>query len=114
MTNAISSFAALSQETRLKALQLLIRHEPDGLPAGKIADMLNVPHNTMSSHLAILERAGWISSQRSGRSIIYAARLEQVRAIIWYLMSECCQGRPEVCMPFIMSSPCQKNPAENS
>ncbi|MGP4849484.1 winged helix-turn-helix domain-containing protein, partial [Marinobacter sp. 1Y8] len=48
ITNAITSFAALSQDTRLKAFKLLVSHEPEGLPAGEIARQLSVPHNTMS------------------------------------------------------------------
>lgn len=43
---AMASFAALSQPTRLAAFKLLVRHEPEGLPAGEIATLLDVPHNT--------------------------------------------------------------------
>ena len=55
---AILALAALAQGTRLDTYKLLVRHEPDGLPAGEIARQLVVPHNTMSSHLSILTRAG--------------------------------------------------------
>ena len=56
--NAILALAALAQSTRLDVFRLLVKHEPDGLPAGEIARELAVPHNTMSSHLGILSRAG--------------------------------------------------------
>ena len=58
---AIEAFSALSQPTRLEAFRLLVKQEPDGLPAGEIARRLDVPHNTMSTHLAILARAGLVS-----------------------------------------------------
>ena len=51
--NVILSLAALAQSTRLDVFRLLVRHAPDGLPAGDIARELAVPHNTMSSHLGI-------------------------------------------------------------
>ena len=73
---------ALAQPTRLAVFRLVVRHEPDGLAAGDIADALNVPHNTMSTHLSILARAGLVSSERRSCSIIYRADLGQLRAII--------------------------------
>lgn len=101
--NAIKSFAALSQKTRLKTLQLLVRHESEGLPAGDIARRLSVPHNTMSSHLAVLTRAGWISSQRQSRSIIYRANLNHMKKTLEFLVSDCCADHPMVCEPFTAS-----------
>ena len=100
MTDAVASFAALSQETRLEAFRLLVRHEPDGLAAGEIARQLSVPHNTMSAHLAVLLRAGWVSSRRQSRSIIYRANLAHMNDTVQFLVRECCAGHPEVGDPF--------------
>ena len=103
----VLAFAALSQPTRLDVFRLLIRREPDGLAAGEVARRLAVPHNTMSSHLGILSRAGLIASERRSRSIIYRAQLDAVRAIARYLIMDCCGGRPELCAPLIADlSPC--------
>jgi ArsR family transcriptional regulator, arsenate/arsenite/antimonite-responsive transcriptional repressor len=33
---AIQAFAALAQATRLDVFQLLVKHEPEGMPAGEI------------------------------------------------------------------------------
>ena len=63
-TDAIDVLVALGQPTRLDAFRLVMRHEPHGLPAGEIARLLEVPQNTMSTHLAVLTRAGLISSER--------------------------------------------------
>lgn len=100
---AIDRFAALAQETRLAAFRLLVRHEPDGLPAGEIARLLEVPHNTMSAHLAVLTRAGLAVSQRQSRSIIYRAHLAHVQDTVRFLVRDCCAGRPEVCEPLLDS-----------
>lgn len=104
---AISAFAALAQPTRLDVFRLLMEHEPDGLPAGEVARQMDVPHNTMSTHLAILTRAGLIEAERQSRSIIYRARLDAVRALAGFLVKDCCGGRPEICAPLIAElSPC--------
>ncbi len=97
MNNAIASFAALSQETRLKAFKLLVSQEPEGLPAGEIARQLSVPHNTMSAHLSVLARAGWVMSKRQSRQIIYRASLSHMEAVVQFLLQDCCAGHPELC-----------------
>ncbi len=104
---AITVFAALSQSTRLDAFRLIIKHEPEGLPAGEIARQLDVPQNTMSTHLAILTRAGLIEAERQSRSIVYRAVIDRVREIASFLVQDCCGGRPELCEPLIAEfTPC--------
>ena len=104
---AILALGALAQPTRLDAFRLLISSEPDGLPAGEVARALAVPHNTMSTHLAVLTRAGLIRAERRSQSIIYRARLERVRALTIYLLKDCCGGHPEICAPLIADlTPC--------
>lgn len=105
--NVILALAALAQSTRLDVFRLLMKHEPDGLPAGDIARELAVPHNTMSSHLGILSRAGLVRSERRSRSIIYCANLDQLREVVTFLLKDCCGGRPEVCAPLVEAlTPC--------
>ncbi|MGE0652197.1 MAG: ArsR/SmtB family transcription factor [Alphaproteobacteria bacterium] len=97
MEDAALSFQALAHETRLKAFRLIISAGRDGLPAGEIARLLEVPASTLSSHLAILERAGLIQSWRVQRSIFYAVEEEGVRDIVSFLTRNCCRGEPELC-----------------
>ena len=101
INNAITSFAALAQPTRMEAFRLLVRKEPAGLPAGEIARQLSVPHNTMSAHLSILARAGWVVSQRKSRTIIYRANLSHMKESVQFLLRDCCAGHPEVCRPLL-------------
>lgn len=96
-SDALESFAALSQDTRLATFRLLIKYEPDGLAAGEIARQLDVPHNTLSSHLSVLARAELVNARRDGRSIIYRANLERLQQVIQFLAVDCCAGHPERC-----------------
>lgn len=95
--HALSALAALGQPTRLEIFRLLMRKEPAGLAAGTIADTIGCPHNTLSTHLSILVRAGLIRGTRHGRSIIYRADVEGMRAFVRFLVTDCCEGRPELC-----------------
>jgi ArsR family transcriptional regulator len=105
--HALEVFAALSQSTRLDTFRLLMEHEPEGLAAGEIARRLEVPQNTMSSHLGILTRAGLIEPERHSRSIVYRAVVERVREIASFLVQDCCGGRPELCEPLVAEfTPC--------
>ena len=100
---AARTFGALSQKSRLEAFRLLVRCGSEGMSAGDIARSLGVPHNTMSSHLGILVNAGLLTSRRESRSIIYSIDFEGTRALLGFLMEDCCQGRPEVCAPLLDS-----------
>jgi ArsR family transcriptional regulator, arsenate/arsenite/antimonite-responsive transcriptional repressor len=101
MEPAIEALSALAQPTRLEAFRMLVRQEPEGLPAGEIARRLNVPQNTMSTHLGILSRAGLVSVERHSRSLIYRVELPAVRQLVLFLLRDCCNGQPELCGPLI-------------
>jgi protein-tyrosine-phosphatase/DNA-binding transcriptional ArsR family regulator len=94
---AAAAFAALSQETRLDVLRLLIAEGANGLPAGDLGLRLGIPASTLSFHLAALERAGLTQSTRQGRQIIHAARFHGLRQLLGFLTETCCGGRPELC-----------------
>ena len=100
---ATQALGALSQESRLKAFRMLVRSGSDGMAAGEIARALEIPHNTLSSHLAILVNAGLIQSRRESRSIIYSIDFDGTRALLSFLMEDCCQGNPDLCVPVVDS-----------
>lgn len=89
---AVSIFHALSQETRLRVFRLLVEAGPKGLPAGVLSDQLGTPQNTMSFHLNHLSKAGIVTSQRDGRSIIYYANFDLTRDVIEFLVKDCCRS----------------------
>lgn len=99
MIDALGKFGALSQETRLRAFRLLLTEGEDGLAAGEIARTLDAAPNTMSTHLAVLERCGLIMKERQGRSIRYRANLEGTTELVDFLVRDCCHGNPQICMP---------------
>ncbi len=92
-----AAFGALSQETRLELMRVLMAAGPTGLPAGELATRLGVPASTLSFHLAALERAGLTQWTRQGRQIVHAARVAGMRNILSFLTEACCSGRPELC-----------------
>jgi ArsR family transcriptional regulator, arsenate/arsenite/antimonite-responsive transcriptional repressor len=100
---AITAFAALAQESRLKVFRLLVRQGPSGMAAGDIARALGVPANTLSSHLAILTRAALVASRKEGRSVIYAMNVAGTRALLSFLV-DCCRAEPKVCGKLIESA----------
>ena len=103
ISTASRALGALSQESRLRAFRMLVKSGSEGIAAGKIADALEVPHNTMSTHLATLVNAGLLTSRRESRSIIYSIDFEGTRELLAFLMEDCCQGNPEVCLPVLES-----------
>ncbi len=91
------ALSALAHETRLAVFRLLIREGSGGLPAGEVAARLEVTPATLSFHLAQLERAGLLSSNRRSRQIVYRVDLGGTRQLLAFLTEDCCQGRPELC-----------------
>jgi DNA-binding transcriptional ArsR family regulator len=98
---AVASLSALAHPSRLAVFRLLVREGNGGLPAGAIAREIGALPNTLSNHLAILERAGLIGARREGRSLIYAADYDGMRDLLGFLVADCCGGRPEICGPLV-------------
>lgn len=106
LLEGLEALAALSQETRLEAFRLLVRHEPEGMPAGEMARRLDVPANTLSTHLGMLARAGLVTAERRGRIIQYRADLSRLRQLMLFLAKDCCGGHTELCDPLVAELTC--------
>lgn len=98
-SSAIDAFSALAQPTRLAIVKLLVRAGQEGVAAGDIAREVAAPPSTLSTHLAILSRAGLIKAQRESRSIIYSMDMDALGGLLVFVVEDCCQGRPEICAP---------------
>lgn len=94
---ALEALSALAQDVRLDTFRLLVKSGETGMYAGDVAAAMDVRQNTMSTNLAILSRAGLVKSIREGRSIRYSANMEGMRALLAFLMEDCCGGKPELC-----------------
>ena len=111
---ALAALAALGQATRLAIFRQLVRMEPNGMSAGTIADTVGCPHNTLSTHVAILARAGLVTGTREGRTITYRADAAGTRALMAFLVNDCCDGRPELCgLPGETEAACGCAPASS-
>lgn len=92
LTQAVSALGALAQEHRLAVFRALIEAGCSGMAAGAIADRLSLPKSSLSFHLTTLKQAALITERREGRSIIYTADYAAMRALIVYLLTNCCAG----------------------
>jgi ArsR family transcriptional regulator, arsenate/arsenite/antimonite-responsive transcriptional repressor / arsenate reductase (thioredoxin) len=95
--NAISGLGSLAQPTRLAVFRKLLAAHPGTVPAGELARLCEVPHNTMSTHLGVLSRAGLVEAERDGRAMNYRADLGAFRGLLRFLTGDCCNGRPDLC-----------------
>jgi ArsR family transcriptional regulator, arsenate/arsenite/antimonite-responsive transcriptional repressor len=112
---AVAALAALAQDNRLDVFRLLVQAGPDGLSAGQVATALGLAPNTLTFHFDRLRHADLVTCRRAGRSIIYAARFDSMRALLAYLSENCCQGAescaPDTCAPVAAPSRRRKEPA---
>jgi len=104
---AVDALGALAHETRLSVFRMLVKAGPDGMIAGAIAEHCGVPPSTMSHHLATLERAGLVQSERESRLIHYRADYAAMRRLLTFLMQDCCQGAPEMCGDLMAGFACE-------
>jgi len=65
-------FKALSDPTRRRVLQLL-RERP--MLAGELSERFAVSKPTMSAHFSVLQEAGLIEAEKSGRTIVYRLKM---------------------------------------
>lgn len=98
------AFTALGHPGRLAVFRLLARRAPHGVRPGEIVGALGLKPSTLSAHLATLERAGLIQPRRDGKSIYYRIALDEVGALVDFLVNDCCRGRPELCVPLAARS----------
>jgi len=97
--DAVAALAALAQANRLDVFRLLVQAGPDGMPAGGVAEALDLAPNTLTFHFDRLREAGLVTVRREGRSMIYAARFEAMNELLDFLTDNCCQGDAEKCAP---------------
>lgn len=95
--SAVTQLTALAHETRLAVFRSLVQAGPEGLPAGEIARLHDLPSPSLSFHLNILSNAKMVSATREGRVIRYAPRFDEMSALLAYLTENCCAGK--TCAP---------------
>lgn len=108
----IRALGALAQEHRLAAFRLLVQAGAEGLPAGVIAERLDMAASSMSFHLSALTHAGLVTQRRQSRLIIYTANYAAMNGLMAYLTENCCGG--VACMDEMPCCPPQAPPVETS
>ena len=94
-----SRLLILGHPQRMAVFRLLMRRYPDRVPAGELAEALDLKASTLSAYLSALQQAGLVSQERSGTSLLYSIAMTEVRRTFDYLLLDCCRGRPELCLP---------------
>ena len=105
---ALLALGALAQETRLAIFRLLVTHSAEGLPAGAVADRLDLAPATLSFHLKELTHAGLVNAQPLGRFIWYRANVEVMNGLVGYLYQNCCASGTAcdpTCVPAVAPQP---------
>lgn len=103
---ALAALAALAHVTRLDAFRLLVRHEPEGLPTGALVSASGLSQSTFSTHLAVLAKAGLVTAEKRGRQQVQRANIAALRALMTFLVRDCCQNLPELCEPLLAELTC--------
>tara|TARA_R110002110_G_scaffold77447_4_gene203608 strand:- start:2145 stop:2945 length:801 start_codon:yes stop_codon:yes gene_type:complete len=83
----------------MAVFRLLMRRCPDELPAGEIAEALDLKASTASVYLSALTQAGLISQRRDRTRLLYAINLDAAREVVAGLFVDCCRGRADLCPP---------------
>ena len=102
--SAAKLFEALSSDTRLEIFRLLVKHAPDGLVAGEIANALNMPATNLSFHLKSILHSGLISVEKEGRYLRYKANIDLMLQVVAFLTEECCTANSNQCSRFQTNS----------
>ena len=97
--DAAAAFQALAQPTRLAAFRAIVAGGEAGVAPGALASALGVPHNTLSTHLAVLRDARLVRAMPDGRLRRHGVDRTGVRDVIESLMAACCGGDPGQCAP---------------
>jgi len=99
ISDAVTVLNSLAQPVRLQVFRFLVKAGKEGMCAGDLSRALGIPKNTLSFHLKELNHAELVDAEREGRSIVYRLRTERMRVLMQFLMEDCCQGRPDLCLP---------------
>jgi ArsR family transcriptional regulator, arsenate/arsenite/antimonite-responsive transcriptional repressor len=98
---AVSTLAALAQETRLAIFRLLVEAGRDGESVGRIGETLKVPGATLSFHLKELAHSGLVTSRQERQFIYYTVDFERMAELMTFLTQNCCQGMPQKCLTVV-------------
>jgi DNA-binding transcriptional ArsR family regulator len=86
-SKASSLLSAMCNEKRLMLLCQLVGTERS---VNELTELLGSPQSTISQHLALLRREGFVKSRREGQTHYYSLAGDEARAILETLQSLYC------------------------
>jgi ArsR family transcriptional regulator, arsenate/arsenite/antimonite-responsive transcriptional repressor len=86
----VQALAALAQSQRLRVFRALVVAGEQGLTPGALSALLDAAPSGLSFHLKELAHAGLVTVEHKGRNLIYRAQYSQMRALMTYLLDNCC------------------------
>lgn len=98
-TDVVTALGALAHEHRLGIFRLLVERGPEGLPAGVIAERMDLVPSSLTFHVQALQRAGLITQRRASRQLIYSADYVAMSALLSFLTERCCAQSDSACPP---------------
>ncbi len=96
---AVTALSAIAHDHRLAVYRMLVEQGPEGLPAGVIAERLDLPPSSLTFHLQQLLHAGLVTQRRLSRQLIYAADFAAMNGLVSYLTENCCGSTAAGCAP---------------
>lgn len=116
-TGVVAALAALAHDHRLAIYRMLVEAGPAGLPAGVIAEQLDIPPSSLTFHTQALVRAGLATKRRMSRQLIYAADFAAMNGLVGYLTEKCCGSDvacAAVCDPALAVAPARDRTGKRS
>jgi len=90
LEEAAAQLEALGNPTRLRVYRALVRAGQDGLPVGRLQEVLGIAASTLSHHLRRLIDTGLVTQERQATTLICRAEYPAMLALLGYLVDECC------------------------
>lgn len=95
-SQVITALHALSHESRLRAIRLLVSAGDEGMAAGAIGESIKATPSRVSFHLSVLEQANLVKTRRVSRNILYRANYKVIGRVMNYMLVDCCGGDQRV------------------
>lgn len=102
----VEALVALAQGQRLRAFRALVVAGAEGLTPSALSALLALAPSALSFHLKTLSHAGLVSTQASGRNLIYRAEFARMNDLLTYLTQDCCQGQSCAVVPNVVQNCC--------
>jgi DNA-binding transcriptional ArsR family regulator len=96
LIDAAAQLEALGNPTRLSIYRTLVRAGESGLSVGRLQAKVGAAASTLSHHLQKLIQVELVSQERQGTTLICRANYDQMRALVSYLVDECCADMKEI------------------